>query len=289
MTNETINRRSDLATQICAYLRAAQPDSPSLAQLAARFHLSPSHLQRKFKQATGFTPRQYASKLRMDAFKAEIRGGAPITDAIHAAGYGSSSRLYEHSDAQLGMTPSAYRQRGKGMTIFYSALPCPLGWLLVGATERGICKLSLGDESADLIADFESEFANAERLRDDDGVGAYTAQIIAWLEGWQPALDLPLDLRATAFQHRVWAALQAIPAGETRSYTDIAEAIGQPTATRAVANACARNPVALVIPCHRVLRKDGSLGGYRWGIDRKRKLLENEAKTPLGPPVESEG
>ena len=279
MTGEAISKHdSHLAAQVCDYLRSAQPESISLAQLGERFHLSPGHLQRIFKRATGFTPREYAAKLRLEAFKTEVRGGRRITDAIYAAGYGSTSRLYEHSDQQLGMTPTAYRKRGAGLTIFYSVLPCPLGWLLVGATDRGICKLSLGDESAALIADFEKEFANAERLRDDEVLGGWTSQVIAWLKGWQPALDLPLDLRATAFQHRVWAALQAIPVGETRSYSDIAAAIGQPKATRAVAQACARNPVALVIPCHRVVRKDGELGGYRWGIERKQRLLESEAR-----------
>lgn len=279
MTGEAIGKHdSHLAAQVCAYLRSAQPENISLAQLGERFHLSPGHLQRLFKRATGFTPREYVAKLRLEAFKTEVRGGRRITDAIYAAGYSSTSRLYEHSDQQLGMTPTAYRERGAGLTILYSVLPCPLGWLLVGATDRGICKLSLGDESAALIADFEKEFAKAERLRDDEGLGGWTSQIIAWLEGWQPALDLPLDLRATAFQHRVWSALQAIPVGETRSYSDIAAAIGQPKATRAVAQACARNPVALVIPCHRVVRKDGKLGGYRWGIERKQQLLESEAR-----------
>ena len=279
MTGEAIDKQdSHLASQICAFLRSAQPETISLAQLSARFHLSPGHLQRRFKRATGFSPREYAAKLRLEAFKSEVRGGKRITEAIYAAGYSSTSRLYEHSDQQLGMTPTAYRERGAGMTIYYSVLPCPLGCLLVGATNRGICKLSLGDQSAPLVADFAAEFANAERLRDDAGLGAWTAQVIAWLKGWQPALDLPLDLRATAFQHRVWAALQAIPPGETRSYSEIATAIGQPKATRAVAQACARNPVALVIPCHRVVRKDGQLGGYRWGIERKQRLLESEAR-----------
>ncbi len=279
MTGEAIPKQnSHLAAQVCDYLRSAQPESISLAQLGERFHLSPGHLQRIVKRATGFTPREYVAKLRLEAFKAEVRGGRRITDAIYAAGYSSTSRLYEHSDQQLGMTPTAYRQRGAGLTILYSVLPCPLGWLLVGATERGLCKLSLGDKSAELLADFENEFAKAKRLRDDEGLGGWTSQVIAWLEGWQPALDLPLDLRATAFQHRVWAALQAIPLGETRSYSDIAAAIGQPKATRAVAQACARNPVALVIPCHRVLRKDGQLGGYRWGIERKQRLLSAEAR-----------
>lgn len=162
------------------------------------------------------------------------------------------------------------------MTIFFSAVPCPLGFLLVAVTERGICKLSLGDAPEPLVADLEAEFAQAERIRDDEGVGFWLERIIAWLEGWQPNLDLPLDLRATAFQLKVWRELQAIPVGETRSYGEVAAAIGQPTAARAVANACAKNPVALVIPCHRIIRADRRLGGYRWGMERKRVLLERE-------------
>lgn len=162
------------------------------------------------------------------------------------------------------------------MTIFYSVVDCPLGQLLVAVTDRGICKISLGDTVDDLIVDMEAEFELAERIRDDEGVGFWTEKIIGYLEGWQPDLDLPLDIRATAFQMKVWQKLQAIPVGETRTYSDIAEAIGQPTASRAVANACANNPVALVIPCHRIIRKDKSLGGYRWGLERKSAILEQE-------------
>ena len=164
------------------------------------------------------------------------------------------------------------------MTIFFSVVNCPLGHLLVAATERGVCKVSLGDSAEPLIADFATEFADAERLRDDEVVGFWVERIIAYLEGWQPDLDLPLDLRATAFQVKVWQQLQKIPVGETRNYSEIASAIGQPTAVRAVANACANNPVALVIPCHRIIRKDRSLGGYRWGIERKRALLDREQR-----------
>ena len=266
----------ELITRVCAYLREAHPDVVGLQELGARFHISPYHLQRLFKSATGVSPRQYAANLRMDDFKARVRDGDGITDAIFSAGYGSSSRLYERSDEQLGMTPSAYKKRGQGMTIFFSVVPCALGQLLVGVTDRGICKLSLGDDPAELISDLDAEFARAERVRDDEGVGYWVEKIIAYLEGWQPHLDLPLDLRATAFQLKVWQQLQAIPVGETRSYSEIAEAIGQPSASRAVANACAANPVALVIPCHRIIRMDKSLGGYRWGIERKRALLDRE-------------
>jgi len=171
---------------------------------------------------------------------------------------------------------SQSEKRGAGLTIFYSVAACPLGQLLLGATERGLCKLSLGAAAAALLADFAADFPRAERIRDDVGLAVWLRQIRAYLEGGQPNLDLPLDLRATAFQLKVWQQLQAIPVGETRSYSDIAAAIGQPKASRAVANACARNPVALVIPCHRIIRRDGALGGYRWGLARKKALLEQE-------------
>ncbi|MCY3867384.1 MAG: methylated-DNA--[protein]-cysteine S-methyltransferase [Chloroflexi bacterium] len=269
-------RQTELVADVCRYLRELHPQSVSLPELGARFHISPYHLQRIFKRATGISPREYAANLRLEDFKAHIRDGERITDAIFDAGYSSSSRLYEQSDARLGMTPSAYRRGGAGMTIFYSAVPCPLGYLLVAVTERGICKLSLGDAPAPLIADLEAEFDRAERIPDDEGVGYWVERIIAYLEGWQPNLELPLDLRATAFQLKVWGELQAIPVGETRSYSEVAAAIGQPTASRAVAKACASNPVALVIPCHRIIRADKRLGGYRWGIERKRAILERE-------------
>lgn len=269
-------QRADMVARICRYLQDIHPESASLRDLAQRFFLSPFHLQRAFKAATGITPRQYAEQLRIDNFKAHVRQGQGITEAIHAVGYGSSSRLYERSDASLGMTPSAYKRRGAGMCIFYSVVACPLGQLLVAATERGICRISLGNAEDALVADLAAEFPAAESLRDDEGLGEFCERIIGYLEGWQPDLDLPLDLRATAFQIKVWQQLRKIPMGETRSYSQIAAAIGQPKAVRAVANACANNPAALVIPCHRVLRKDQSLGGYRWGIERKRALLERE-------------
>ena len=277
MSSSEINeRQAELVARVCRYLQEIHPDAASLQALGARFHISPFHLQRTFKRATGVSPREYAENLRLDDFKASLRNGARVTDAIYDAGFGSSSRLYEQSDDKFGMTPSAYRKGGAGMTIFFSAVPCPLGFLLVAVTERGICKLSLGDAPEALIADLDLEFARSERIRDDHGVGFWVERVIAWLEGWQPNLDLPLDIRATAFQLKVWRELQAIPVGETRSYGEIAAAIGQPTASRAVANACARNPVALVIPCHRIIRADKRLGGYRWGIERKRAILERE-------------
>lgn len=276
MTTNPGLEKADLIERVCAYLQDIHPRSASLQELGERFHISPFHLQRSFKAGAGITPRQFADNLRLEHFKAQVRSGERITDAIHAVGYGSSSRLYERSDESLGMTPSTYRKRGAGMTIFFSAVDCPLGWLLVAATERGVCKVSLGDQPGPLIDDLAAEYAAAERLRDDEGVGYWAGRIVAYLEGWQPDINLPLDLRATAFQLKVWRELQAIPVGETRSYSEVAAAIGQPSASRAVANACARNPVALVIPCHRIVRADKRLGGYRWGVERKRALLERE-------------
>ena len=277
MKNSELNEhQAKLVAQVCRYLQEIHPATASLQALGARFYISPYHLQRTFKRATGVSPREYAENLRLEDFKANLQNGARITDAIYGAGFGSSSRLYEQSDEKIGMTPSAYRKGGAGITIFFSAVPCPLGFLLVAVTERGICKLSLGDAPEPLIADLEAEFAYAERIRDDQGVGFWVERVIGWLEGWQPNLDLPVDIRATAFQLKVWRALQAIPVGETRSYGELAAAIDQPSASRAVANACARNPVALVIPCHRIIRADKSLGGYRWGVERKRAILERE-------------
>ncbi len=278
MAAKSSQDHAELAARVCDYLREIQPREASLGELGARFHISPWHLQRRFKGTVGVSPREYAAGLRLGAFKAGLRQGERVTDAIHAAGYSSSSRLYESSDERLGMTPSTYRKLGEGMTIFYSVLPCPLGRVLVAATERGVCKISLGDNETALIGEMAAEFARAERIRDDEGVGYWAGRVINYLDGWQPNLKLPLDLRATAFQLRVWRALQAIPVGETRSYSEIASEIGQPRSSRAVANACARNPVALVIPCHRVIRADKGLGGYRWGIERKLQLLELEAR-----------
>jgi AraC family transcriptional regulator, regulatory protein of adaptative response / methylated-DNA-[protein]-cysteine methyltransferase len=267
---------AELMVKVCNHIQKIHPKSVTLQELGEMFHISPYHLQRTFKHVTGISPRQYADNLRVEDFKSQVRAGQRITDAIYDAGFGSSSRLYERSDEHLGMTPSTYQKGGEGITLFYSVVTSPLGQLLVAVTDRGICKISLGDTAEELIVLLDAEFANAERILDDEGVGYWVEKIIAYLEGWQPHLNLPLDIRATAFQMKVWQQLQKIPVGETRTYSDIADAIGQPTASRAVANACGSNPVALVIPCHRIIRKDKSLGGYRWGIERKNALLQQE-------------
>jgi AraC family transcriptional regulator, regulatory protein of adaptative response / methylated-DNA-[protein]-cysteine methyltransferase len=203
-----------------------------------------------------------------------------VSPALYEAGYGSSSRVYERTDAQLGMTPATYARGGAGVGIAYVTVPSSLGRLLVAATERGVCRVALADNAGVLEQDLLAEFPAARVVADKSGkLYGWVTAILAYLEGREPDLDLPLDLRATTFQRRVWQELQRIPFGQTRTYAEVAKRIGKPKATRAVANACASNPVALVIPCHRVVRENGELGGYRWGVDRKRSLLEKEAIT----------
>lgn len=268
--------QAEMVHQLCQYIDANLESRLTLADLGMRVGLSPYHLQRVFKRVMGITPRQYTEARRLDAFKTQVRGGATVTDALYGAGYGSSSRLYERSNGQLGMTPATYGKGGKGMHIHYTVVDCPLGRLLVAATTRGVCAVSLGDTPEYLEAELRADYPAAEITRDDDSLGEWVAALVAYLEGQEPHLDLPLDVQATAFQWRVWQVLRAIPPGETRSYGEIARIVGSPGAARAVGSACANNPVALVIPCHRAVREDGSLGGYRWGLARKEALLRQE-------------
>ena len=249
-----------------------------LAALAARAGASPHHLQREFKRALGVTPRQYADARRAGRLKGLLRGGASIVTSMYEAGYGSPSRLYERAGALLGMTPASYRRGGAGMAVRYATAPCALGRLLVAATPKGVCAVQLGDKDADLEREIRREFPRAEVSRDEKGVGGALKAVLRLMEGKAPAAALPLDVRATAFQRRVWEHLQQIPAGETRSYAEIARALGKKNGARAVGSACAKNPVALLVPCHRAVRTDGSLAGYRWGVERKEKLLERERK-----------
>ncbi|HYH86649.1 MAG TPA: bifunctional DNA-binding transcriptional regulator/O6-methylguanine-DNA methyltransferase Ada [Pyrinomonadaceae bacterium] len=267
-----------LVEKACRLIEAAAQEMPSLAELGAALGVSGYHLQRTFKKIVGVSPRQYAVAHRINQFKSGIKKGDAVIEAMYDAGYGSSSRLYEQADAELGMTPASYSRGGAGTQINYTVAACDLGRVLVAATARGLCAVRLGDSEEELEAVLRAEFSEAEIGKDEAALAGYVETILRHLDGQQTALDLPLDVRATAFQRRVWEELRRIPYGSTRSYGEVAEAIGQPTATRAVARACATNPVAIVTPCHRVVRGDGSLSGYRWGVERKRKLLSEERR-----------
>lgn len=274
----SVEVHTDLVQRACRYIESTPETMPTLAELGDHVGMSPFHLQRVFKKLTGVTPREYADSFRVQRLKHRLRDGANVTEALYDAGYGSSSRLYERSAERLGMTPSKYRKGGEGMTIGYTICDCHLGRLLVAMTEEGICCVHIADNDAELEQHLFNEYPAAEIERDHPLMTEWVEQFLAFLHGWQPHFDLPLDVRATAFQLRVWQTLQAIPYGETRSYREIAEAIGQPTAVRAVARACATNPVPLVVPCHRVIRSNGDLGGYALGVDRKRALLDQESE-----------
>ncbi len=234
------------------------------------------HLQRLFKRATGLSPREYQSARRMQQVKMGLRKGEDVTTALYDAGFGSPSRLYEKAPQRLGMTPGEYRRGGAGASISFAIVPTPLGRLLVAATERGLCAVRFGESVSELETGLRTEFYAAAIHRDDAAMRKYVEPLVAAIRGENTTVDLPLDIRATAFQMKVWETLRQIPAGETRSYSEVAREIGEPRAVRAVARACASNPVALAVPCHRVVRSDGELAGYRWGVERKKKLLEKE-------------
>jgi AraC family transcriptional regulator of adaptative response/methylated-DNA-[protein]-cysteine methyltransferase len=285
-----------------AYLEAHATEPVTLDALAREAGLSAHHLQRTFKRLVGVSPKRYAAALRADRLKLELRAGATVSRATYEAGYGASSRVYDAANAHLGMAPAAYRHGGRGEHIRYTTAGSALGRVLVAATVRGVCAVTLGDDDAQLEQALAAEYPNARRERVDVGTGPtdsteptplaagdadadmlarralrdWVGAVLAQLAGSAPPLVLPLDAGGTAFQQRVWQALGEIPYGETRSYSQLAHAVGAPRAVRAVASACARNRVALVIPCHRVVRESGALGGYRWGLDRKRQLLAQE-------------
>jgi AraC family transcriptional regulator of adaptative response/methylated-DNA-[protein]-cysteine methyltransferase len=269
--------RAEIVRRACQLIEAGADEPPTLGELGERIGVSPFHLQRTFKRVMGITPRQYADAVRIERLKARLKEGDSVTTALYEAGYGSSSRLYEQAPEQLGMTPATYQRGGVGARMSYTIAESPLGWLLVAATERGVCFVSLGDDESALAAALADEFPAAEIERDDAVLGQTIDAIVRHLSGEQQQIDLPLDVCATVFQRRVWEVLRAIPYGQTRSYRQVAEMLGQPTAARAVARACATNPVALVIPCHRVVGESGDLRGYRWGIGRKQALLERES------------
>jgi AraC family transcriptional regulator of adaptative response/methylated-DNA-[protein]-cysteine methyltransferase len=261
---------------VCHYIRSAHDESLTLARLGKRFSFSPAHLQRVFKQYVGISPLAYAEAVRMNQLKLALQEGASVTDAIYASGFSSSSRVYERAARAIGMTPRRYKDRGRGERIRFSIVPSALGRLLVASTDKGICAVQLGDDDAALEGLLREEFSGAAIERNDREHADWVQGVVGIAEGRSPHTSLPIDIRGTAFQQQVWRALQKIPAGRTRSYADVARSIGHPGAVRAVGSACGANPTALVVPCHRVVRTDGALGGYRWGLDRKRQLLESE-------------
>ena len=265
-----------MAQEVCRVIDENDGEPVTLATLSSQLGVSSFHLQRTFKSIMGITPKDYAETSRVNRFKQGVRKGEAITNAIYDAGFGSSSRLYESASAQLGMTPATYGKGGRGAVINYAIVETPLGRLLVAATSKGVCSVMLGDSEASLKADLLHEFPAAEIREDEKPLRSSLRAIVEHLKHKSPHIDLPLDIQATAFQRQVWEQLRGIPYGETHSYSEVAKAIGQQKAVRAVARACATNPVALVIPCHRVIREDKSLGGYRWGLERKKKLLERE-------------
>jgi AraC family transcriptional regulator of adaptative response/methylated-DNA-[protein]-cysteine methyltransferase len=266
----------DKVLAACRYIESQCDRIPRLEELSAQVEMSPSHLQRVFKQSVGVTPFQYGDALRTKRLKQHLHQGEEIAHALYEVGYGSSSRLYEKAPEQLGMTPAAYKRYGWGEEIRYTSVNSPLGFLTIAATERGLCSVRLGETEAELEAGLRNEFRYATLRRADDELRQWLQALVDYLSGDRSVPELPSDVKATAFQLRVWEALREIPLGTTVSYSDIASVIGQPTAVRAVARACATNPIALVVPCHRVLPKAGGVGGYRWGVTRKQKLLALE-------------
>jgi AraC family transcriptional regulator, regulatory protein of adaptative response / methylated-DNA-[protein]-cysteine methyltransferase len=260
----------------CAVI-AANPDaSRTLADLARTVGSGPHHLLRTFKQVLGISPREYREACRMGALKSGLRNGHGVAAATYDAGYGSGSRVYEKAPSALGMTPASYARGGEGAEVRYVIVGSALGRLLVAGTPRGVCAVKIGSSDAALEADLRAEFPSARVDRGNRQLAGWVARIVASLQPGAPDPRLPLDIRATAFQQAVWRELQRIPRGLTRSYQDVARRVGRPSAARAVARACATNPVALLVPCHRVVRQTGDLGGYHWGVARKRKLLERE-------------
>jgi len=267
---------SDLAKEICRYIEQHLDEPITLERLGKVFRQSPFHLQRRFKAAIGITPREYADSCRMRLLKRNLQAGNNVTRAMYDAGYGSSSRLYEKTASQLGMTPDKYRRGSVAAVIRYACVDSPLGRMLVAATDRGVCSIQFAESDEELMEGLKHEFPFATRKLDESGLQAWVGALLSKMTGRELNAALPLDIRATAFQRRVWTYLQSIPFGEQRSYREVAKAIGQPRAYRAVARACATNPVAVAIPCHRVVREDGSISGYRWGVERKEALLEME-------------
>jgi len=275
---QTKDPQIEMVQRVCRLIENSEGQPVTLDSLSEQVGVSSFHLQRTFKRIMGMSPSDYAETRRVNKFKQGVQAGEKITNAIYDAGFGSSSRLYELASSQLGMTPATYGKGGRGAVIRYAIADSSLGRLLVASTDKGVCSVRLGDSDDALTTELKLEFSAAEILLDESRLRPALTAVLDHLNDRTPRIDLPLDIRATAFQRQVWEQLQKIPAGETYSYSQVAKGIGQEKAVRAVARACATNPVALVIPCHRVIREDRSLGGYRWGLDRKKKLLEREAR-----------
>ena len=276
---QTKDPQVEMVQRVCRLIENSEDEPVTLDSLSEQVGVSSFHLQRTFKSIMGMSPSDYAETRRVNKFKQGVQAGEKVTTAIYDAGFGSSSRLYELASSQLGMTPATYGKGGRGAVIRYAIADSSLGRLLVASTDKGVCSVRLGDSDDALTTELKHEFSAAEILLDESRLRQALTAVLDHLNDRTPRIDLPLDIRATAFQRQVWEQLQKIPAGETYSYSQVAKGIGQEKAVRAVARACATNPVALVIPCHRVIREDKSLGGYRWGLDRKKKLLEREART----------
>ncbi|MGA2100515.1 MAG: bifunctional DNA-binding transcriptional regulator/O6-methylguanine-DNA methyltransferase Ada [Candidatus Sulfotelmatobacter sp.] len=272
------NTESDGVKAMCRFIEQHLDEPLTLERLAKEFHQSPFHLQRRFKSVLGITPRAYADSCRLKMLKRSLQAGDSVTRAMYDAGYGSSSRLYERTASQLGMTPDKYRRGAIAATIRYACMESPLGRMLIASTERGICSIQFARTDGELLEGLKREFPFAARKEDRGGLRSWVDALLRHMRGKNLDSSLPLDIRATAFQRKVWAYLQSIPFGETKSYSQVAKGIGRPTAVRAVARACATNPVAVAIPCHRVVREDGSMGGYRWGMERKKALLAMERR-----------
>lgn len=266
----------ELVRRVCSVLNSSESETVKLAALAKHAGVSVFHLQRTFKRVMGISPRQYLAARRFGNFKSLVRKGDSVTSALYESGFNSSSRLYEHAAEELGMTPATYSRGGRGVHINYTIVASSMGRLLVAMTERGVCAVRMGDNDGELERDLRAEFPEARIDRADANLRQPVQKILNHLNQNEPRLDLPLDIRSTAFQRQVWEKLRSIPYGQTASYGDVAKALGKPGAVRAVGRACATNPVALIIPCHRVVREDQSLGGYRWGLERKKKLLQQE-------------
>ncbi len=270
--------RQELIKAVCRYIEQHLDEPITLARLGKEFRQSPFHLQRTFKAVLGITPKEYANSCRIRGFRQNLKAGHSVTRAMYDAGYSSSSRLYSRTSAELGMEPAKYRRGAIAASVRYAFADSPLGRMLIAATDKGICSIQFADSDEELEQGLKHEFPFAIRRRDGEGLASLAEQVVQRISGTQPSSSLPLDIQATAFQRRVWSHLQSINFGETQSYSDVAKAIRQPSAVRAVARACATNPVAIAIPCHRVVRSNGDLGGYRWGLKRKRQLLEMESQ-----------